>query len=153
ETGYVEARNVADMVRRRVAELLIHDHGNNNLWHIQVVLGRGFFAKLLVERDRSYPKSVLDTVRVQATPVTSAAAAAAQNNPRCERLMDRRTWGNSKSQTLACPTRCSIATTTSWTSGRTSMSCSPNFPAVGGHTRSRSGSAMRPRVGSTLARP
>src|SRR5262249_37371460 len=58
ETGYVEARNVADMVRRRVAELLIHDHGNNNLWHIQVVLGRGFFAKLLVERDRSYPKSV-----------------------------------------------------------------------------------------------
>jgi hypothetical protein len=50
--------------------LLIHDHGNNNLWHISVVLGRGFFARLLVERDRSYPKSVLDTVRVIENPKT-----------------------------------------------------------------------------------
>ena len=50
--------------------LLIHDQGNNNLWHIWVVLGRGFFARLLVERDRSYPKSVLDTVRVIENPKT-----------------------------------------------------------------------------------
>ena len=50
--------------------LLIHDHGNNNLWHISVVLGRGFLARLLVERDRSYPKSVLDTVRVIENPKT-----------------------------------------------------------------------------------
>jgi hypothetical protein len=50
--------------------LLIHDHGNNNLWHISVVLARRFFARLLVERDRSYPKSVLDTVRVIENPTT-----------------------------------------------------------------------------------
>jgi len=50
--------------------LLIHDHGNNNLWHIQVVLARGFFARLLVERDRSYPKRILDTVRVIENPKT-----------------------------------------------------------------------------------
>jgi hypothetical protein len=50
--------------------LLIHDHGNNNLWRISVFLGRGFFARLFVERDRSYPKSVLDTVRVIENPKT-----------------------------------------------------------------------------------
>jgi hypothetical protein len=48
--------------------LLIHDHGNNNLWHISVFLGRGFFARLFIESDRSYPKSVMDTVRVIENP-------------------------------------------------------------------------------------
>ena len=50
--------------------LLIHDHGNNNLWYIQVVLSRRFFARLLIESDRSYPKRVLDTVRVIGNPKT-----------------------------------------------------------------------------------
>jgi len=51
-------------------ELLIYDPGNNNLWYIPVVLSRRFFARLVVERDRSYPKSVLDTVRVIENPKT-----------------------------------------------------------------------------------
>jgi len=49
-------------------ELLIYDPGNSNLWYIPVVLSRRFFARLVVERDRSYPKSVLDTVRVIEAP-------------------------------------------------------------------------------------
>src|SRR5215471_10479582 len=51
-------------------ELLIHDPGNNNLWYVQAFLSRRFFARLVVERDRSYPKSVLDTVRVIENPKT-----------------------------------------------------------------------------------
>jgi len=51
-------------------ELLIRDPGNNNLWYVQAFLSRRFFARLMVERDRSYPKSVLDTVRVIENPKT-----------------------------------------------------------------------------------
>jgi hypothetical protein len=51
-------------------ELLIYDPGNNNLWHILVALKRRLFARLVVEHDRSYPKSISDTVRVIENPKT-----------------------------------------------------------------------------------
>jgi hypothetical protein len=51
-------------------ELLIYDPGNNNLWHILIALKRRLFARLVVERDRSYPKSISDTVRVIENPKT-----------------------------------------------------------------------------------
>ena len=51
-------------------ELLIYDPGHNNLWHILVALKRRLFARLVVERDRSYPKSISDTVRVTENPKT-----------------------------------------------------------------------------------
>jgi hypothetical protein len=48
--------------------LLIYDRERNDLWYVQTVLLRRFLAKLFVERDRNYPKAILDTVRVIENP-------------------------------------------------------------------------------------
>jgi len=44
--------------------LLIYDRERNDLWYVQAFLLRRFLAKLFLERDRNYPKAILDTVRV-----------------------------------------------------------------------------------------
>jgi hypothetical protein len=48
--------------------LLIHDPGENTVLQIQAYLMRRFLAALFVERDRRYPKSVLDNVRLIESP-------------------------------------------------------------------------------------
>ena len=48
--------------------LLIYDRERNDLWYVQAVLLRRFLARLFVERDRNYPKAILDTVRVTENP-------------------------------------------------------------------------------------